>query len=225
MRIAPLFLSLCISVLAKPLFATQFSTQQSLAMEVGQAAMAHGRGYHIVLRYLSGQSIPDTAQVHDIPADGDYFPDGQFLIVRGNLTHDIVLEPMAQLVVAGDIAANVRVQALGMADIYIGGDMQGALRLSSSTNIVIGHNFTGRVESGKPSTTLIINGDYQGQVQPANGRGMLVLTVKGHTPARAIDALYDEDFTSVEGHFAHSDRRKGIYHFAHAWQFYVIAHN
>lgn len=143
---------------------------------------------------------------HDlhVPASG-------FSYICGNLSSRIELEEYSELIVAGDVSTRAVIVSRGSTHIFVGGDFSGALRSHSSTNVWVDGDFDGLIETGHPSTQLVICGDFNGTAMPSQKASLFWMMVEGFSSYENLLKIADRGYVQFDCSTRYSDIPAGIY--------------
>lgn len=153
-----------------------------------------------------------TYEVFDSAKESlDMLSNADTIHIRGDLTEDLVLGEHSELVIQGHVAPNAHIFVNGIADIFVGGNLDGQVLATSSLKISVLGDITGKIETGSPGIELTVHGDFIGNInQTENVNTGLHMRVQGFISKETIRDI-TEAFFHVRGAFSHSDHASGIF--------------
>ena len=133
--------------------------------------------------------------------------------IEKHLKTDATLTDQAELVVGGDVVEGVVIETTGINSLYVGGDFRGTIRSLGSLTLVVKGDFEGKLITGHPISTLVIEGNYKGTVTHESDQGALVyIDTQGYMAKDSIDALYSQNFTLLDIRAGNSELKRGIHY-------------
>ncbi len=146
-----------------------------------------------------------------IEGDTDEEIIGQVVHIKGHLAHDVRLIGQGQLIVAGDVLPDVTIYSDDISNVFIAGNLRGAISSTSSIYLVVNKDFTGSFATGSPSSHIVIRGDYNGEIKPILEGGLLYISVLGYTDKAKLMELFRRGYTNVEAYFGTSNHEPGLH--------------
>lgn len=147
----------------------------------------------------------------------------EFVHICGDSLSDIFLTDHSELVIAGDVKRDSKINVDGISRIFVGGSMAGTVKSKSSLKLYIRGDFTGFIETGSPATKVEVQGDFSGVIKPNEENGALLsIDVKGFTDIDTIKRIYESEFTQLIGAFEKSNVAPGIYPVSPLRSYYVV---
>jgi len=199
-------------------------------LRVAHINVANGMVFHTSVKYwqdssdsnkrwMQCSSLANTILIGGddaIEIDGDVCvnvsaPDGGVVHINGNLSSCLEIAGQSEVIITGNIEPTGRIIASGITHVYVGGSLQGLIVSTGSLAIWIDGNFQGRVETGAPSTSIQIQGDFVGTIAPVDDAALLWLVVNGFSSQESISRISNVGYTQFNAAIAYSDALRGIY--------------
>jgi hypothetical protein len=136
---------------------------------------------------------------------------GGMVHIYGDVKQTVDIREQGEIVIGGSVLPGAAIEADGIQNIFIGGDLRGEIRSKGSLHVWIRGNLIRTIYTGDPSTEVHVQGDLIGQFKPTRGGGLLWFDVEGFMPYGAIEALARLHYTEIRAHIAFSDHSPGIY--------------
>jgi hypothetical protein len=136
---------------------------------------------------------------------------GGLVQIYGDLSSKIEIGHMGEIVIGGSLLPGAAIEADGIHDVFVGGDLNGTIRSLGSLHIWVCGSFGGDVHTGDPITHIYVAGDVTGQVEPANGASLLFVDVDGFVPYETLMSIAEHGYTEFDASIGFSDRPPGIY--------------
>lgn len=137
--------------------------------------------------------------------------DGGTIHIKGDLKSHLVLGGHHEVVISGDVDQGATIVASGFHRLFVGGSMKGQLRSTDGAKIWVEKDFVGSLETGSPSTSLNIGGDYSGGIAPYVDAALLWMLVGGFATQESIRAISILDYTVFDAVIGRSDVEPGFY--------------
>lgn len=154
---------------------------EALKLDVAHASIVMDMAFASTLRlWQSGESSEwDVRETGDLSSplvcgpkskvliEGDCLADlslaeGSLVHVCGDLGARLTLGGHSQVIIGGDILPRASIEATGITQVFVGGDVDGTIRGSSSLKIATNGNLQGLISTGHPSTHLRVGGEVVG---------------------------------------------------------------
>jgi hypothetical protein len=133
--------------------------------------------------------------------------------VHGNLSAALTVGANSEVVIGGSITKDARLEAKGIAQIYVHGDLIGEVGAWSMTSLSVGGDFRGKLETGHPTLWLHVAGNFTGTVTPmvSTRPGMLMMDIEGHASEIVLKAIDKWNYAKLHIAVATSDLGLGVH--------------
>jgi len=137
---------------------------------------------------------------------------GSCVIVWGDLGSTLTVDGISDVVVCGDILEGGSVVSDDMLQLFVGGDMRGAVDAAGSSDVWVHGTWTGKLAPGYPSTSVVVMRDFTGTVESGRQEyGFLNFYVHGFCPTRVLGETSELAGIDVSASIGQSDCERGIY--------------
>ena len=137
--------------------------------------------------------------------------DGGQLHINGNLNAEINTGGHHEIIIAGNVNGDAIIKCSGFCSVFVSGDFNGTIESTDSAKLWIGANFSGTIKTGTPSTSIRINGDYDGNVESLGELSLLDLTINGFAKNDSLTQISQLGYTVFNAAVGASDVEPGIY--------------
>jgi hypothetical protein len=131
--------------------------------------------------------------------------------IYGDLRSTIEIGHMGEIVIGGSLLPGASIEAEGIHQVFVGGDLNGTIRSLGSLHIWVCGNFGGRIRTGDPVTDMYVAGDITGQVEPTDGASLFYLDTDGFVPYETLTSIAEYGYTEFNASIGLSDQPPGIY--------------
>jgi hypothetical protein len=136
---------------------------------------------------------------------------GGLVHIYGDLRSTIEIGHMGEIVIGGSLLPGAAIEAEGIHQVFVGGDLNGTIRSLGSLHIWVCGDFGGQIQTGDPITDMYVAGDITGQVEPTDEASLLYLDADGFMAYDTLTSIAEHGYTEFNASIGLSDQPPGIY--------------